>query len=114
MNDQAQAVGDDAVLAQLEGYLEAEEATPEPEEEELEASPEETEESEEESEEADEETEAPEEEVLELNWNGELKAFKKSEVVELAQKVMTTPTRHNSLQINAGIWKHNSNNSNSK
>jgi len=67
-------------------YLEAEDAQPE-EPEEPEAEDDEGDEAEAESEEGEsDEKPEPEEEVLELSWNGETKALKKSEVVELAQK----------------------------
>lgn len=81
-NDQAQAVEGD-LLEQMSALLEAEEANQEAVEE-----PEESQEVEAESDEATEEAEeeTAEEEVLEITWNGENKALKRSEVVELAQK----------------------------
>lgn len=88
MTDQAQAVDDSDVQARMAQYLEAEDAQPE-EPEEPETEEQEGEEPEAEAEETEAEAEAeaePEEEVLELSWNGETKALKKSEVVELAQK----------------------------
>lgn len=79
--EQAEALDDSDVQERMAALLEAEEANPEDEEQpEQEESTLEAEQSEE-----DEQAE-PEDETLELSWNGEVKAFKKSEVVELAQK----------------------------
>ena len=81
LGDQAEAVDESSIQERMAALLEAEEANPEAEE------PQEEQDSEEQVDsEQTEETEEPEEPVIELNYNGEIKAFKKSEVVDLAQK----------------------------
>lgn len=81
LGDQAEAVDESSIQERMAALLEAEEANPEVEE------PQEEQDSEEQVDsEQTEETEEPEEPVIELNYNGEIKAFKKSEVVDLAQK----------------------------
>lgn len=85
MNDQAQAVDDESIAEQMAAYLEAEEANPEMTEQAEEETSQEAE-AETETEEGEQEPETVEDEVLEIQWNGEAKTLKKSEVVELAQK----------------------------